>query len=217
MNKLLLPVAGLAILAPVAHGQVTKTKEGFLLRAKYLKGVTHKFNMQNSVAGLKNEPAAGAKFSMPITLQVLDVVNGVASVKLTMGGVKMGETVIKPGQSATVKLTNRNMGADGGAQNIGAQLPKGAVRVGESWSAKAPVNSEMGRGTLDARYTFRGLKTTGGKATAYITYVLSGYASGEGKMSILVADGILYSNQVQLKLSMGGTAPLVVTSTMTRL
>lgn len=217
MNKLLVPLAGLAILAPVAHGQVTKTKEGFLLRAKYQKGAIHKFNMQNSVGGPKGQTGVGTKFSMPITLQVLDVAKSVATVKLTMGGVKVGDTVIRPGQSATVKLTNRNTGADGGAQNIGAQLPKGAIRVGESWAAKAPVNSEMGRGTLDARYTFRGLKTVAGKAMALITYTLSGYASGEGKMAILVADGILYSNQVQLKLNMGGQTPLVVTSIMNRL
>jgi len=212
MNKLLLPVAGLAVLVPVAHGQVTKTKEGYILRAKYVKGATLRFTSTNTISGQKGQPGAGNEFSMPFKLDVLDVQAGLATVKLTLGGVKMGETEIRPGQTATMKLTNRNVGAGQNSQNVGAQLPSGAIRVGETWQAATPVSSQAGTGKLNATYTFAGLKTVDKKPVAIINYKTTGYANGTGVMAILVADGLLYTNQIELKLNMGGGSPLVVKS-----
>jgi len=216
MKRILLPVAGLIVLASAANAQVITTKAGYLLRTKYVKGMTIKFVTKNSVSGPKGTPMAGSSFSMPMTMQILDVVDGFAKVKLILGKIMVNGTVIRQEQSAQMMLDNRNSGAESGAQNVATQYPKGAVKVGQSWTAVAPVKSEAGVGKMDARYTFAGLKTVNGKPVAVINYTLKGYASGTGKMIILASDGTLYSNQVQMRLMMGGPDPLVVTSSLTR-
>lgn len=221
MKTTILSLAALALLASSASAQVTRKGSGYLLRTKYTKGKTLRYATSTSVA-TQQPNAQPMKLSVPLTMVVQNVQNGIATIQLKMGAAKMGNQVLTNGQSTTVKLNSRNVlqGANASAANasLAAQFPANPVKVGQSWTASAPISGMGGGGpqNLKATYTFRGIKTVGGRQIATITYRVSGAASGSGSMTLLATDGTLFSNTAKLAVNAGPQGRVNVTSTLKR-
>lgn len=216
MRQTLFLFAALAACS-TAEAQVTRSGAGYLFRAKYTAGETIRLSSMNQVAGV---PGVGNGMRVPvqITMAVQSVANGVATIRLTLGAVKLNNTVANPGQSVLVRLDNRNRPQGGGGGTaVSTVYPVRAVKVGQTWKASAPVSGGMGmEGTLNATYRFMGVKTVSGRGVAVMNYAVSGAASGSGTLMVLTKDGTLFSNKMQLKLNMQGQPPVSIVSTLTR-
>jgi len=201
----------------VAAAQITKTAPAtYVLRAKYQKGQVIKF-MTVSGIDSKSNALAGTTLKIPITLRVLDVKKGVATVRLTMSAVVLDGQVVQPEQSATFPLDNRNRG-ESGSQSIGAHLPIKPIKVGGTWKSVMPVNIGGTTAALEGVYRFAGVQTVNGHLVGVITYSLSGPATGTGTLMMLASDGTMYSNETRLAVTGGGgnRALTRIHSTMTR-
>jgi len=208
--------AVLALLTPVlsasAFGQISKTAEGYVLKAKYFKGQVIRFVTDNGIDSSNAEMSA-TSLKMPVILEVLRVVKGVATVRVTLGDAFMGGTKVHAAESATFPLDNHNRGSSGGT-NVGLPLPLKPVKVGARWSAVMPVNTGGRMTAMKGAYQFAGMKVFNGHQVGVITYSVSGPASGTGTMMILASDGTMYRNET--RLSVTGQATIRIRSTMTR-
>lgn len=217
MTKKLLVAGAFAVVSASVPAQITRSGAGYLLRVKYAKGSVIRLTSVNSASGMPGQNSS-LKFVMPITLQVLEVKRARSKVRISLGAVKSQNVVLHGPQTVNVWLNNRNMGQSAqSAAGFAAQLPQGAVRVGQSWRSVAPVATGFGpNGALAATYTFKGIKGTGGNAVALIGYTLDGMAKGKGSMTLYVKDGTLASNELQMTMDLNGGTPVAIESTMRR-
>jgi len=217
MNSKTLALGAIVVLAASANAQVTKQGAGYLLRAKYSKGQVIRFNTSNKVRGATAQPGSAIDVTIPITMRVLDVKSGIATVQLKLGEAKLGQSVINPGQTAVVRLNSRNEGTGtAGGANVAAALPAKAVKVGQTWTATAPISTGMGPSqNMKATYKFQGLKSVGGRQVAVITYSVTGFAKGNGTMRLLTSDGTIFDNLAKFSISASGS-PVSVNSEMKR-
>ncbi len=202
-------------LASISHAQITKVGSGYKFRVNYQKGQVLRFSTVSGVDN-KGNSAAGTTVKVPITLVVLDKKKGNSSIKLTMGAMKVGSTVVQPEQSTLVNLDSRNRGASDQKQNIGTTLPENAIQIGTSWHDSRPFNIGGSMAVLNGVYRFQGLKNSNGNQVAVITYQLSGFAQGSGTMTLLVKDGTLYTNDFKLSMTGGERSLIRIFSKMTR-
>ncbi len=205
-----------ALSTGLSHAQIKKTGSGYLLRVKYTKGQVIKLNSTNSVSGVQGR---NGKFvvDLPMVIRVTATAKNSATLDLTAGPAQMGgKPVGMAPQNATLHVNNLNQAVDGEATNgLGASYPKDPVRLGAKWKASLPINSGSGQMTLDATYTFKGVKTVGGRQLAILTMTLAGAATGTGSMTLRMSDGTVNSSNMTLKMVVG-TSPLSITSTITR-
>jgi len=97
--------------ASVSYGQVTHVGNAYKLRANYAKGSVIKFMSVNGVEN-KGVSSPQATVKVPVTLSILNKINGVATVKLTMGAIKLGDQVMQPENTTTFTLDPRNQTGD---------------------------------------------------------------------------------------------------------
>lgn len=220
MNKpiyALLLGAGLLATATSARAQVTKNLNGYLLRVKYTKGTSIQLVATNKIGGPKGSPGAGMTFQMPVTMDVVDVKNGISTVRIKVGAASMGNQQMTAARTAVVLLDNRNKAQQQALPALSTTLPLQAVRVGTSWVAKAPVALGAGEpGKMTATYTFAGLKTVRGRPVAVINFKVNGAAQGSGTEYLLVSDGTLFGSEFDLQLNMAEAKGLSVHSSLVR-
>jgi hypothetical protein len=194
----------LGCMGACACGQVTKTRGGYLLRVHYTKGMVIRDAMTNSVSGLAGPGGAPLKFTVPITVRVLDATSAQAKLQIEMGAVKFGTSMSYPGAKAAVTINNRNQAVgDGAGPPATAELPERAVRVGDTWTAKVAISTGLGQSTLTGTYKFVGIRLTGGPPVAVISFKLSGTAKGSGTETLLIKDGTVYNSSADIALSLG--------------
>lgn len=197
-------------LAGLATAQVTKSGDAYTFRVKYTKGQKISYETTTTV-----EMAGMQPMKAPLTMTVTDVKNGIYTLKYTVGAVMGG----KP-QDVTIKMNSQGKIVEGSAAGqtmagVGnAQLPTKAMKVGESWtqSTDAPVmGSKM---KVNSTYTFKGIKTVGGKQVAEIAVKMNSSGgtgvgvTGTGTMTLMVADGTLHGSTMNIKTAMkAGSAP----------
>jgi hypothetical protein len=186
---------GLALLtAGVAHGQVTKQGNGYLLRYKWTKGSTFKYTMTTTV-NMGGQKQATPGQSMSFTMRVLDVKNGNATIRVngTFGGNKMDEKMVLDNRGRVVgKASNSSM-----AQIANIALPQNAIPIGGTWKSDLSGNLPGGMGTMNANNTFKLVRVAnvGGRNIAEIG--VNGNLTGMAKMTVtgrylmLVSDGSL--------------------------
>lgn len=203
-------------LPAVSLCQVVREGDGYLLRVRYEKGEVIKYQSVNSVDGMPGKNPSDLKILLPVVMTVTDVKGPFALVRCKVGPALNGKIEMFNPQTVMVKVNNRNTGGETNSP-VGTALPLKAVKVGETWTADAPVT--MGNGSitkLQAIYKFGGLKTDGGNQVAEISYSVSGTAKGTGTMLLLVKDGTIWRNQSKLSLSIGGGKPITLTSVLSR-
>jgi hypothetical protein len=215
---------GLA-LACIAPAQITKAGNGYLFRAKYTKGAVFKYVVLSTIGGFKSANGQAMKVTLPMTWKILNVVNGVATVDTTVGPVTVGsggQPMMQPTKNQIqIDSRGRVVGQAGSGQQVTPALPEKPVRVGQSWSAAAPIDLPVqGDHKVTATYTFKGLKTVNGKQMVNLAVKLSGQATGQGTMLLLMSDGSLFQSNIKMNLKManpnGAAASYQVTANISR-
>lgn len=204
--------------AASSSAQITPASGGYLMRVKYTSGTKLEYTTTTTMTSVK--PAKGQKPLLvvaPLRLVVGKVTGTKAAVKATLGPMTMSGTQIQAAQDVDLTVDTRNQASEQGAnQLMGTQLPLKPVKIGQTWTTKAPVPSGMGLGdSVRSTYRFQGMQTIGGKSMAVIDYTLTEGANGAGTLLILAKDGSLWSNKARLVLN-AGTGPMTVVSEMVR-
>ena len=189
----------LAAVCTAASAQISKQGSGYLLRMKFTKGDVARYTM-TSASGGSGVPAMNLK--MPMSMKVLSVAKGVGQIEYSVGPMTNNGKAVVQAQKGTSKVDSRGKvtGSSAQLQQMGnITFPEKAIRVGETW--KGTQTTQTGPGgslTLNASYTFAGIKTVKGKPVAEIKVSVSGAnqmmkTAGTGVMQLLVADGSLFS------------------------
>lgn len=207
----------LGAVAAIAPAQVTKTGGGYLLRVKYSEGQVIRLSSTNDVVNATGQ-SDQMSIGLPVVIKITEVKAGKALARMTVGPATMGGQPVMNGQTILMTLDNRNQasGVKGGGTSVGATLPLKPLKVGQTWTAIAPITT--GAGTIrkmNATYKFLGLKTVGGKPVAVISYQIAGGATGKGTLTLLQQDGTLWTNEMRMDFKTGNK-PLTVVSKMKR-
>jgi hypothetical protein len=220
-----------AALSPTASAQVTAKSGAHLMRVDWKKGQTYKFNVSVAMTPPANSAPKGQPApkpvvrNSPISLKVLDVAKGVATVEVTSS--------LSAGQSATpskstVKMDNRGkvVGQDTSLSLL-IGLPANPIKVGGKWTDTFSARNQMGAPMqVKATYTLKAIK--GGVAEISASNTGSGggmTTTGSGTYSIDLKDGMLRSALVRQTVTItmgqgqGGTPQKITvptTVTLTR-
>ena len=198
--------------AALSSAQVTKNGNAYLFRMKYAPGMVLKYSVVSTIGGM-SQNGQPMKFTLPMLWKVVSVKNGVSTVDTTVGPVSMGggQPMMQASKN-TIKIDSRGqlVGQPGRGQQVTPALPEKPIRVGQSWSASAPVDLPMqGDKKITATYTFKGIKVVEGKQMAELGVKTGGQAPGSGTMLLMVKDGSLFRSQLKMDLQMtspNGTA-----------
>jgi hypothetical protein len=208
-------------IAAIGSAQITKNGSGYLFRMKHTPGSTYKFGVVSTLA--TGGSGQGMKFSLPMIWKIVGVSKGIATVDTTVGPITMGKSQAMQSSKNRIKLDNRGriVGQAGAGQQVTPAYPEKAIKVGASWSAGAPIELPMqGQKKITATYTFKGVRSVGGKPMAELNVKTSGQAVGSGTMLILMSDGSLFQSKIKMDLQMtspdGQAATYKVTADINR-
>lgn len=206
-------VAGLAfglLAAPaVAPAQVTRQGDGYLLRVKFTKGQTIRYTIANSISTSAQGNSTPQAMSIPLSIRVMSVAGNVATLEASVG--PMGGQ--SQPQRQTMRMDTRGKVVGGPAEGIqsltGVAMPQGPVRIGQSWKDTVQVPSPLGPISSTTTYTFRGIKSVGGRSVAELDITMTGKGSslgltGSGKVQILVSDGTLQGLNMTQRATLSG-------------
>lgn len=199
-------LAALVGLSTFATAQITKSGQGYLFRMSHKSGTTFRYSVASTLTST-NQSAAPMKFTLPMIWKVLGVKNGVATIDTTVGPVTMGTSTMMQPTKNRIQLDARGrlVGKAGTGQQVTPALPEKPIKVGQSWSASAPVDLPMqGDNKVNATYTFKGFKTVNGKQMAELAVKTTGQAAGSGTMLLLASDGSLFRSNIRMNLQMAG-------------
>lgn len=216
--------AGLGLIAASdpARAQVTAQGGGYLLRFKFVKGQTIKYDVTTSAASPGGK-GGGMNFNMPVSMKITDVKNGVATIAATTTIPDLtGKGGKQQSHTETMKMDNRGRAQGAGSnvlQGMQVALPAGPVKIGSSWteSVKNPAMPGM-----TVKSTYKLVSVQSGSANVNVTLSTSGQGmnmTGSGLMKIAVADGWPTSFKMNMKMMMGAgknAQPMAMTMTMTR-
>ncbi len=213
---------GLVAVASLSQAQVSKSGNGYLFRMKYTKGSTLSYAVASTVSGLgaNGQPI---KVNLPMVWKVANVANGIATIDTLVGPVTMGGSQMGQAEKNRIQIDSKGKltGQAGTGQQVTPTFPDKPVRIGQSWTAAAPVELPMqGQQKVTATYTFKGIRTVAGKQVAELAVKTTGQATGSGTMYLLASDGSLFRSSLVLNLKMqsAGNAPTTykVTANITR-
>jgi hypothetical protein len=213
-----------AILVSSASAQVTPSGKGFLLRAKYKKGTILKFvvNTAMTVQGMKVKNVLAVKettLSVSNGVGEIEIVTGKSS--LVMGGSKVRQPMAMDGKKGTVKLDalGRNADGTGFTAQTHVALPKGVVKLGDSWKINTTAPFGQGEQKVQVIYKVAGFATVDGIRVLKLSETFSGSGkaeiSGNGTLYISTKDCSMVKNSATLRAKIGGM-DVPVTTLMTR-
>lgn len=184
------------LLSSVATAQVTRTGNGYLLRAKLTKGqvIRYKFSTVTSVTGASNT------IVLPIQYRVLNVVKGISEVEFTQGPPTMNGNAIGGADVERAKIDSQLRAVSGKQSNISqttfVAYPAGPVKVGGTWNGYQSL-AAAGSSQVSMTYRLAEVKKEAGKTIAVVNLSLASKGknkmSGKGVMKIDAADGMLRS------------------------
>jgi hypothetical protein len=206
----------------LASAQITKSPQGYLFRMKHQAGAIFKYAVVSTLSGA-TETGKPMKFNLPMTWKVLGVKNGVATIDTTVGPVSMGGSPMMQPTKTRIQMDARGrmVGQAGVGQQVTPSLPEKPIKVGQSWSASAPIELPMqGDKKVNATYTFKGFKTVNGKQMAELSIKTAGQATGSGTMLLQASDGSVFRSTLRLNLAVtnpnGGASKYKVTAEISR-
>jgi hypothetical protein len=218
MNSLIqsskVAIASIVLAGCIAHAQVTPQSGGYLIRQKYTKGSTLKYGMTVNTKGAGAQPGANMSMNIPIALKVLGVSGDVADIEVTAGPMTMNGRPMNSSAASTqkqrMKINSRGEAVGGAAQNasLTGSLPKGPVKVGQTWRATVPIAGQMGMagGQPTATYRFVGLKNRNGRQVAEIAVSMAGAMKGNGTMILAASDGQIITSNFTMSMTMNRPA-----------
>jgi len=216
-------LAGLTtILAATASAQITRNGAAYLFRIKHQVGSTATFGVVSTIGGVSAN-GQPMKFTMPMVWKTVAVKGGVATIDTTVGPVSLGKEPMMNATKNRIQIDSRGqlVGKAGTGQQVSPSLPAQPIKVGQSWSASAPIEMPgQGPKKISATYTFKGIKTIAGKPFAELAIKTSGQANGTGTMLLFMSDGTLFRSTMNMTLQMtsptGTISNYKVTADITR-
>lgn len=202
--KFALGVLALTTLYTTGMGQVTKSGNAYSFKAKYVKGTKTTY-----VTSINVEGPQTMAMSMSVMTTVVDVQNGVGTVKVKTSGMTMNGKPMNgnSGKEMTVKMNAEGKAVGGDTpNNVASNLPAKPVAVGGTWTADTTVNAAGGPTKVKANYKFLRIESVGGKQVAVIDMNMSGGSAqltikGQGVQRILMADGSMFSTNMTMNMS----------------
>lgn len=203
----LIALIGLAAISlqgsELAHGQITKQGNGYLMRMKFTPGAVLKYIL--NIGATSPQSPKPMNMTMTMTQKIKSVKNGVATVEVSSTPVN-GQAV--PTQTVTVDSRGKTTGgaAGAGASTSTVSLPEGPIPIGGTWKGSLPGMQQGMAGS--ALYKLLSVKKINGKEQAEIglsIQVSQGTAmkvTGSGKMFLYTADGSLNTMSMTMNMSM---------------
>lgn len=206
MARRFLPVATvlLALLALPATGlsQVTKTKDGFLLRIKWEKGDSYKLLFLTST---EMSPGNSFKFSIESSLNVLDVKDEIATVAMSLTNPLTNEPM-----EVTVKMNDRGIADDelaasmnSGNSQVILPFPEKALKVGDSWEVERIAAVQSKEMKVKTTYTFEGLKIVDKVPCSVISLKISGETLEDKNKLSMFGTGVMYLENTSCQIFKG--------------
>jgi hypothetical protein len=176
--------------------QVTKQGNAYLFKMKFAKGQSINYKVKAETTG-----TMASVVGMDMGMLVKDVQNGVASVEVSMGQMTMNGKAMGQGggqgMKQLVKMDANGKAVGGNFSGMSGNLPTKPVKIGDTWSASAPMAGPGMNGNMNATYKFTGFKPIGGKNCAVISVTMTGVTSGSGTIFINSADGSMVSTTIK--------------------
>ncbi len=192
----------------LSNAQVTKQGTGYLMRVKYTKGQTLKYNMA-VVSQMKGGPNGGnMTMNMPMSMTALDVKNGITTLKVTSGPSKMmGQEMPKSEQTVKVDSRGRVIGGGTSMSSMTGAMPEKPVKIGQVWTQDVDMPMGATGSAMKMKGTYKLISVTGNVATMSASVVggQSGMKmTGSGTMRMRIADGSLDGGILNMVMDMDG-------------
>jgi NMD protein affecting ribosome stability and mRNA decay len=187
---------GLLAAPSFSDAQVTQQGNKYLFRMKFTKGQKVSYKMTSTSTGMGSQAIST---SMTMTTTVTDVKNGKATMEVAMGQILMnGKPMGQGGQKQTITVDSTGGNVQGaGMGTVGANFPKEAIAIGDTWKASVPVAAGgAGSGNMQSTYKFVGFTNVNGIRAARITISVSGFSTGSGTMLVDTRDGSMISTDI---------------------
>lgn len=148
--------------AAVAHSQIQKSGDAYLLRMMWKKGDVYKYNLALKMQAANNQPM---NLKSNFTLKVISIDKGVAEAQVD-------STDPQTGKPVTRKMKWDSMGQVGEAGGVGSiggqRMPEKAIKFGESWSISRTVTRGGVSTDVKTTYTLKSIKLFSGIQCAMI-------------------------------------------------
>lgn len=221
-GRLATGIAALTALTAIGSSQITSTPAGYSFKMKQVKG--QKLNYSTTIKISGSQLPQSMTMSMNIKSEVVDVKNGVSTVKVSttemmMNGKKSGVG----GQTSTVKMDSSGKIVEGQTGQAGMQstFPTKPIKLGQTWTADQTITTAMGEQKVKAKYTLSKIEGSGARQMAIITISLQSAGAvsmqGTGLQKVLMSDCSMFSTSFTMKMTnpqMQG--PMDMSMSMTR-
>lgn len=203
--------------SPVANSQIKKQGDAYTFRMLWTKGAVYQYDMTVSATlpgGAQKGASQPPAMSIPFTMTVKDVKNGVATVEVSTRMQMPGGGKASAPQTQTIRIDQFGRVVDGSTGSLppnlaGTSLPDKPVRIGGTWSQTQTVDSPMGGAPIrvNATYRLQRVRTVNGREVAEISMTSRGEGggmsmSGSGTMTLLTRDGSLFSADITMTSTM---------------
>jgi hypothetical protein len=194
----LLLIAALAI-ATTAAAQVTKTKDGFLLRTKWKKGDAYSFAMVTTAEFNGQKMPMNGEVAMKATA----VTNGIADILVT------GNMPPRGPFSATTQADDRGLvSTDERVAELGTRLPEKPVKIGGSWTDTRDLTEAGVEMDVKTTYTLKGLEIVDDVPCVVIAVSIktsgTANATGTGTTYIETRNGQLFKSEMKMNIVVEG-------------
>lgn len=184
----MISAVAVAILATQAPAAVT-------LRMSFTKGAKYEYTLKT----LSRTAETALPANTPIKVEVLDVVDGIATIAYTYGPTVVGVAKPEPAKSGIGKIDRRGRIVEGNAIELQSvlpmELPEKPLKVGDTWEATEDMNLFVGSTSVRTVYKLESIKVENGRTMATIRFTMQGRGSldvrGAGSVRIRTRDGFL--------------------------
>ncbi|MCG9895931.1 MAG: hypothetical protein MH204_10700, partial [Fimbriimonadaceae bacterium] len=153
-------------------------------RVNWKAGQTHNYTLTTSMtapAGQARQSGGGSQsFNSTLRMAVKSVSNGVATVDMTTSMRTPGSSA-PTNNTATVRMNSQGemVGGSNQAGSLIMGLPKGVIRVGQTWTTKTDARAAAGMPMgVESKNTLRRITTVNGRQVAEIRSVTTLKGSG---------------------------------------
>lgn len=205
---------GLIFVPQQTSAQVTKQGNAYKLSLDLKKGSVYKYSILATVTPPSGMgPKTGKQtFDTPISMKIMEVTNGLATVQITSVPPTMGATKAKP-QTNTIKIDRTGKVTSGGEAGVVVSLPSKPVKIGETWSSTASTRAMGIPMNVTSKSTLKGVKAAGNRQVAVVDVTTDAKGAsmagkGKGTYTIDMKDGMLvtYDLTQTMTISMPASA-----------
>ena len=207
----------------VAGAQITKSGDTYVFRVKFTKGEVIHYLITTTARPIRGGKALpGSKgpiiTTSPMTLTAVDVKGKVTTLEVTLGPFITDGKEVAKAQTAQMQVDDHNKALNRAKGSpVGAGLPPDPIKVGGKYSINQSAMRDGKPLSIQATYTFKGIKMVGGRQVAEIVAVTTTKGSvltqGTSTIYLSVADGTIVSTMArQTATTLNAPKPVSMTT-----